>query len=84
MIYVTEESKMQTGYSAKEAVGKNCRFLQGSDTKPHSVEATSDVNSPGCLSFGCAERCEIPRATRLATPQSLSPDLTVERQRSST
>ena len=51
MIYVSEQSKMQTGYLAKEAVGKNCRFLQGSDTKPHSMEATSDVHSPGCLTF---------------------------------
>ena len=39
MIYVSEEFEAQTGYSAKEAVGKNCRFLQGPDTNPHAVEA---------------------------------------------
>ena len=39
MIYVSEEFETQTGYSAKEAVGRNCRFLQGPDTDPHAVEA---------------------------------------------
>jgi methyl-accepting chemotaxis protein PixJ len=27
-----------TGYSAKEAIGRNCRFLQGSDTDPATIE----------------------------------------------
>ncbi|TCO73099.1 PAS domain-containing protein [Rhodovulum euryhalinum] len=39
MIYVSEEFERQTGYSAEEAVGRNCRFLQGPDTDPHAVEA---------------------------------------------
>jgi len=39
MIYVSEEFEAQTGYSAQEAVGKNCRFLQGPGTDPHAVEA---------------------------------------------
>ncbi|MEX5728497.1 PAS domain S-box-containing protein [Rhodovulum iodosum] len=39
MIYVSEEFETQTGYSAEEAVGRNCRFLQGPDTDPHAVEA---------------------------------------------
>lgn len=39
MIYVSEAFEAQTGYSAKEAVGRNCRFLQGEDTSPHAVEA---------------------------------------------
>ncbi|WP_243695764.1 PAS domain-containing protein [Rhodovulum marinum] len=39
MIYVSEEFERQTGYSAAEAVGQNCRFLQGPDTDPHAVEA---------------------------------------------
>jgi len=39
MIYVSEEFEEQTGYSAAEAVGRNCRFLQGTDTNPHAVQA---------------------------------------------
>lgn len=39
MIYVSEEFERQTGYSAEEAVGQNCRFLQGEGTDPHAVEA---------------------------------------------
>lgn len=39
MIYVSDEFEAQTGYSPAEAVGRNCRFLQGEDTSPHAVEA---------------------------------------------
>ena len=39
MIYVSEEFERQTGYSAKEAVGRNCRFLQGPETSAYAVEA---------------------------------------------
>ncbi|MEO1677762.1 MAG: PAS domain-containing protein [Pseudomonadota bacterium] len=39
MIYVSPEFERQTGYSVAEALGRNCRFLQGSDTEPAAVEA---------------------------------------------
>ncbi|AHM04678.1 Sensor histidine kinase [Roseibacterium elongatum DSM 19469] len=39
MIYVSDEFEAQTGYSPEEAVGQNCRFLQGPDTNPHAIEA---------------------------------------------
>ncbi len=39
MIWVSDEFETQTGYSAAESVGKNCRFLQGPDTDPHAIEA---------------------------------------------
>ena len=39
MIYVSEEFKNQTGYSPDEALGRNCRFLQGPDTSPEALEA---------------------------------------------
>ncbi len=39
MIYVSEEFQKQTGYSAEEALGRNCRFLQGPETDPNAVEA---------------------------------------------
>jgi PAS domain S-box-containing protein len=39
MVYVSEEFERQTGYSAKESFGRNCRFLQGPDTSPDAVEA---------------------------------------------
>jgi PAS domain S-box-containing protein len=39
MIFVTEEFERQTGYSSEEAIGRNCRFLQGPGTDPNAVEA---------------------------------------------
>jgi PAS domain S-box-containing protein len=39
MIYVSDEFEAQTGYAPSEAVGRNCRFLQGPDTNPHTIEA---------------------------------------------
>jgi PAS domain S-box-containing protein len=39
MIYVSEEFERQTGYSVEEALGRNCRFLQGTDTDPNAVKA---------------------------------------------
>ena len=39
MIFVSEEFERQTGYSAEEALGRNCRFLQGPDTNPYAIEA---------------------------------------------
>ncbi|OSQ42475.1 PAS domain-containing protein [Marivita geojedonensis] len=39
MIFVSEEFERQTGYAAHEAVGQNCRFLQGPDTNPFAIEA---------------------------------------------
>lgn len=39
MIFVSEEFEKQTGYSGDEALGRNCRFLQGPDTNPYAVEA---------------------------------------------
>lgn len=38
LIYVNEAFQAQTGYSADEVLGRNCRFLQGPDTHPDSVE----------------------------------------------
>jgi len=39
MVYVSEEFERQTGYSEGEAIGRNCRFLQGAGTNPEAVEA---------------------------------------------
>ena len=39
MIYVSDEFEAQTGYSPEEAIGRNCRFLQGPDTNPDTVQA---------------------------------------------
>ncbi len=38
MIFITSEFEKQTGYSPDETLGLNCRFLQGSDTNPDTVE----------------------------------------------
>ena len=39
MIYVSDEFETQTGYSPEEAIGQNCRFLQGPGTNPQAIEA---------------------------------------------
>ncbi len=39
MIFVSDEFETQTGYSAEEAIGRNCRFLQGPGTDPDAVQA---------------------------------------------
>ncbi len=39
MIFVSEEFERQTGYSSDEAVGRNCRFLQGQGTDPDAIRA---------------------------------------------
>lgn len=39
MIYISEEFEQQTGYSPDEALGRNCRFLQGPDTSQEAIES---------------------------------------------
>lgn len=39
LIYVSREFEAQTGYPPEEALGRNCRFLQGRDTNPDAVAA---------------------------------------------
>ena len=39
MIFISDEFEIQTRYSPQEALGRNCRFLQGPETDPQAVEA---------------------------------------------
>lgn len=39
MIYVSDEFEDQTGHSPEEAIGQNCRFLQGQDTSAEAIKA---------------------------------------------
>ena len=39
MVFVSEEFALQTGYSIKESLGKNCRFLQGPETDPKDIDS---------------------------------------------
>lgn len=39
MIFISDEFEIQTGYSPQEALGRNCRFLQGPETDPKAVKA---------------------------------------------
>ncbi len=39
MIFVSDEFEAQTGYTPEEAIGRNCRFLQGPDTSPEAIAA---------------------------------------------
>ena len=43
MIYVSEEFEAQTGYTPEEALGRNCRFLQGPGTDPDAILAIIDA-----------------------------------------
>ncbi|WP_255151301.1 PAS domain-containing protein [Halorarius halobius] len=37
LVYVNETFEAETGYAREEALGRNCRFLQGTDTDPERV-----------------------------------------------
>lgn len=39
MIFVSDEFEAQTGYTPEEAIGRNCRFLQGAETSEDAVQA---------------------------------------------
>ena len=39
MIYVNRYFEAATGYSKEEALGRNCRFLQGPETEPEAIES---------------------------------------------
>ena len=39
MVYVSDEFVSQTGYNVNEALGKNCRFLQGPETDPNDIQS---------------------------------------------
>ena len=43
MIFISDEFEVQTGYSAEESLGRNCRFLQGAETDPLAVEAIREA-----------------------------------------
>ncbi|WP_418282617.1 PAS domain S-box protein [Halorubrum sp. DTA98] len=41
MVYANEQFRELTGYDAEEISGRNCRFLQGAETDPETVETIS-------------------------------------------
>ena len=43
LIYVNKGFEDLTGYSANEAIGRNCRFLQGEQTKQEDVKKIGDA-----------------------------------------
>jgi PAS domain S-box-containing protein len=43
MIFVSDEFEVQTGYAPEEALGRNCRFLQGPDTDREAVQAIREA-----------------------------------------
>lgn len=47
LIYVNSGFQQITGYSAKEAVGRSCRFLQGTDRKQFALETLRDALKKG-------------------------------------
>ncbi len=47
LVYINEGFERLTGYSAKSMLGKNCRFLQGPDTDPVTVQKIRDALANG-------------------------------------
>lgn len=47
LIYVNEAFLAQTGYTEPEVLGRNCRFLQGPDTRPETVERIREAIRQG-------------------------------------
>ena len=47
LIYINEGFERLTGYSAKSMLGRNCRFLQGKDTDPATVQEIRDALAEG-------------------------------------
>tara|TARA_R110002049_G_scaffold44333_5_gene130117 strand:+ start:174794 stop:175798 length:1005 start_codon:yes stop_codon:yes gene_type:complete len=47
IVYANAAFTELTGYSAEEIVGKNCRFLQGADTSPESVDTVRRIIADG-------------------------------------
>lgn len=43
MVYVNQRFVKLTGYSREDCVGQNCRFLQGPDTDPDTVQKIRDA-----------------------------------------
>ena len=43
IIYVNKGFEEVTGYTAKDVIGQNCRFLQGEQTKPEDVQHIRDA-----------------------------------------
>jgi PAS domain S-box-containing protein len=47
MVFVNQEFCRTTGYSREEAVGRNCRFLQGPETEPEAIQVIRNTLSKG-------------------------------------
>lgn len=43
IVHVSDEFVRFTGYSAKETLGRNCRFLQGPGTDPAAIQAIREA-----------------------------------------
>jgi PAS domain S-box-containing protein len=47
MVFVNQEFCRTTGYAREEAVGRNCRFLQGPATEPEAIQVIRNTLSKG-------------------------------------
>ncbi|MCL7928722.1 EAL domain-containing protein [Halomonas llamarensis] len=48
IVYVNAAFERITGYSREEAIGRNCRFLQGNDTDPQAVRVLREGIAAEC------------------------------------
>ena len=89
LIFVSEEFERQTGYPAAEALGRNCRFLQGRARTPGpwrrstrhwtpaprspSISSTT-AGTAGRSGTACASaRCSMRRAASATSPAPKTP-----------
>ncbi|MFC4357675.1 bacterio-opsin activator domain-containing protein [Halobium salinum] len=47
LIYVNENFERMTGYSASEALGRNCKFMQGPDSSEEAIQEMRDALNAG-------------------------------------
>jgi PAS domain S-box-containing protein len=45
LVYINDRFTELTGYSAQQALGKNCRFLQGKETDPEAIRTIKEALS---------------------------------------
>lgn len=43
IIFMSDQFEKHTGYEESEVIGRNCRFLQGPETDPETVQAIRDA-----------------------------------------
>lgn len=63
LVYINESFCQMTGYPREEIIGKNCKFLQGKDTKEEDVERIRTIvksRKEGAIALLNYDKCGVP------------------------